>query len=287
MGENPDAVAVDPALHTAFVANLGGSVSVINEATSSVTATVPVGADPDGVGVDPTSHSAYVANGGASTVSVISVSRPTPVTTVTRVTSSRNPSTFGQSVTVTATVGPADGGTVTFSRGAKALCSAVSLAHVTGRTYRASCATKTLPVGRTTIAADYRGDAGYAASTGRLVQTVARAPTALTERISAGPHSRFTLTARLTTSSRPLGGQPVAFSSGNTHLCSPRTSALGVATCVFTEAKTPLAEPDHEVVRASYPGSTNYGPSSATVDAPRLPWIYHRANAVPRKAPAP
>ena len=162
------------------MANLGGTVSVIDEATRTVTATVPVGADPDGVAVDPTSHTAYVANGGASTVSVISVTRPAPVTTVT---SSRNPSTFGQSVTFTATVAPADGGTITFSRGSKALCSAVSLAHVSGSTYHAHCATKTLPVGGTTITAVYRGDAGYAASTGKLTQTVTRAPTALTEHI--------------------------------------------------------------------------------------------------------
>ncbi len=182
VGENPAAVAVDPTLHTAYVANLGGTVSVINEATNAVTATIPVGADPDGVAVDPTSHTAYVANGGGSTVSVISVTRPTPVT---RVTSSRNPSTFGQRVTFTATVGPADGGTMTFSRGSKSLCGAVRLAHVSGSTYRASCATQSLPVGRSTITAVYPGDAGYAASTGRLVQTVARAPTAVTERINS------------------------------------------------------------------------------------------------------
>jgi serine/threonine protein kinase, bacterial len=52
-------VAVDPTSHTAYVANGGAStVSVINETTGKVTATIPVGADPDGVGVDPTSHTA-------------------------------------------------------------------------------------------------------------------------------------------------------------------------------------------------------------------------------------
>ena len=265
VGSNPAGVAVDPTSHTAYVANLGGSVSVIDESSGTVTATVPVGSDPDGVGVDPTSHTAYVANGGASTVSVINETRSTSVTTVT---SSRNPSAFSQSVTFTATVGPADGGTVTFSRGSKALCSSVSLAHVSGGTYRAHCATKTLPVGRTTITAVYRGDASYKASAGKLTQTVAKAPTALTERISPGPHSRFTLTAKLTTSGRPLGGQPVAFSTGNTHLCSARTSRLGVASCVLTQPKTQPAEPDKEILRASYPGSASYRPSSATVKAP-------------------
>ena len=58
------------------MANLAGTVSVIDEATGTVTATVPVGADPSGVAVDPTTHTAYVPNYGDSTVSVISVTRP-------------------------------------------------------------------------------------------------------------------------------------------------------------------------------------------------------------------
>jgi YVTN family beta-propeller protein len=261
VGSHPAGVAVDPASHMAYVANLGGTVSVIDGATRTVTATVPVGSDPDGVAVDPTSHTAYVANGGGSTVSVITATRPAPVATVTRVNSSRNPSTLGQSVTFTATVGPADGGTVTFSRGSKALCSGVALARVSGRTYHAHCATKTLPIGRTTITAVYRGDASYKASAGKLTQTVAKAPTALTERVSPGPHSKFTLTARLTASGRPLAGQPVSFSTGHTHLCSSHTSNLGAASCSFTGSK-------NEILRASYPGSASYRPSSATVKAP-------------------
>jgi DNA-binding beta-propeller fold protein YncE len=129
-----------------------------------------VGSDPDGVAADPTSHTAYVTNENASSVSVISVARPVPVT---KVRSSRNPSTAGQKVTFTATVRPADGGTVTFSRGSKALCRAVSLTPVGGLTYRATCTTRALPAGRDTITAAYPGDAGYAPSTGRLTQTVA------------------------------------------------------------------------------------------------------------------
>ena len=284
VGENPSAVAVDPTFHTAYVANLGGTVSVIDEASGAVTATVHVGADPAGVAVDPTSHTAYVANSNDSTVSVISLSRPTPVTTVT---SSRNPSTFGQRVTFTATVGPADGGTMTFSAGSKSLCTAQRLAHVSGSTYRASCATESLPAGRNTITAVYPGDASYATSTGRLIQTVTRAPTALTERISPRPHPKFTLTAKLTASGRPLGGQPVSFSTGRTHLCSSRTNILGTATCVFTEPKTRLGEQNNDIFRVSYPGSTNYRPSSATVALPRFAWTYHGADTAPRKVPAP
>ena len=51
---------------------LGNSVSVIDEAASTVTATIAVGSNPDGVAVDPAAHTAYVANFLGNSVSVIS-----------------------------------------------------------------------------------------------------------------------------------------------------------------------------------------------------------------------
>ena len=206
------AEAVDPTLHTAYVANLAGTVSVIDETTGTVTATVPVGADPSGVAVDPTLHTAYVTNEDASTVSVISVAQPAPVTTVT---SSRNPSTFGQDVTFTATVGPADGGTITFSSGSTVLCRAVSLTNVSGSTYHGTCTTRILPADRDTITAVYPGDASYATSTGGLTQTVAQAPTALTARIRLSPRLALILTARLT--GRPPAQRPARIVQHRAH----------------------------------------------------------------------
>ena len=45
VGPGPFGVAEDPSTHTAYVANTGSNtVSVINEATNTVTATIPVGA---------------------------------------------------------------------------------------------------------------------------------------------------------------------------------------------------------------------------------------------------
>ena len=267
VGSYPYGVAVDPAAGTVYVTNGGdGTVSVIDAATRAVTATIPVGSGPDGVAVDPSTHTAYVANSGDGTVSVISAALPAPVTTVT---SSRNPSTFGRNVTFTATVGPADGGTITFSSGSTALCRAVPLTHVTGRTYQAACATTALPAGRDTITAVYPGDARYATSAGTLTQTVTRAPTALKASIRLGPHQALTLTATLTAAGRPLSGQPVSFSTGHTHLCTPDTSTRGVATCVLTGPQTRQAGQDHGTIRASYPGNSSYQPSSA-IAAP--PW---------------
>jgi len=268
VGADPSGVAVDPTFHTAYVANLAGTVSVIDEATRTVTATVPVGADPSGVAVDPAFHTAYVTNQGAGAVSVISVSRPTPVTTVA---ASPNPSTFGQNVTFTATVGPADGGTITFSRGSTALCRTASLTQVSGTTYHATCTTTALPAGHETITAVYPGDASYATSAGRLTQTVARAPTTLTARIDPSPLLAFTLTATLTTSGRPLSGQAVSFSIGHTHLCTQHTTTRGVVICVFTGPQTRLGTQDNDTIRASYPGNASYRPSSAIAALPWLP----------------
>jgi DNA-binding beta-propeller fold protein YncE len=233
-----------------------------------VVATVPVGSDPDGVAVDPTTHAAYVTDENASTVSVISAALPTPVTTVT---SSGNPSSPGQDVTFTAKVGPANGGTITFSRGSEALCRAVSLTQVSGSTYHATCTTSTLVAGRRMITAVYAGDASYATSAGTLTQTITRAPTALTERIRLSPQQVITLTATLTSSGRPLSGQPVSFSTGPTRLCTPHTSTTGVATCVLSGTQTLLAEHDTDTIRARFRASTGYRPSSTAADPPPLP----------------
>ena len=59
------------------MANAGDStVSVIDVATDTVTATIPVGTEPVGVAADPATHTAYVANYGDNTVSVISATEP-------------------------------------------------------------------------------------------------------------------------------------------------------------------------------------------------------------------
>ena len=63
----------------------GNSVSVINPATNTVTATIPVGTEPHGVAVSPTGPYAgdiYVTNYGGGTVSVINPATNTVTATI-------------------------------------------------------------------------------------------------------------------------------------------------------------------------------------------------------------
>ena len=90
-------------------------------------------------------------------------------TTTTTVVSSRNPSTFGQSVKFTVTVASATvtpTGTVTFSSGATVL------ATVTLAGGKASFTTTTLPRGTNTITATYNGTVNITGSAGAITQIV-------------------------------------------------------------------------------------------------------------------
>ncbi len=67
----------------AYISNVGdGTVSVIDTATNTVVATVPVGVSPIGVAVNPAGTFAYVANTTSNNVSVIDTGSNTVVATV-------------------------------------------------------------------------------------------------------------------------------------------------------------------------------------------------------------
>ena len=97
-------------------------------------------------------------------------------TTTTTLTSSVNPSTYGQSVTFTATVAPTSGGgtptgTVEFYDGGTSMGSGTL--SVVGSYDEAAFSTSALPAGSDTITADYEGDTTFVTSTSSgLDQTV-------------------------------------------------------------------------------------------------------------------
>ena len=55
---------------------------MIDAATNTVTATIPVGTSPGGVAVDPAAGTVYVANFGGGTVSVIDAATNTVTATI-------------------------------------------------------------------------------------------------------------------------------------------------------------------------------------------------------------
>jgi uncharacterized repeat protein (TIGR03803 family) len=103
--------------------------------------------------------------------------------TMTAVTSTPDPSTLGQEVTITAAVtpgelgGPIPTGTVGFTSNSVAIpgCTDVTLSQ----SLTAQCATSTLAVGTDVIVATYSGDSNYVGSSGSLVQIVNPVPTSL------------------------------------------------------------------------------------------------------------
>ncbi len=124
----------------------------------------------------------------------------------TAVTSAPNPSTFGQSVMITATVGPAGPptptGTVDFTSNAVAIsgCTAVPL----GSSRTAVCTTSTLALGTDAIVATYSGDSNYSGSSGTESQIVNPVPS---------PVQFATLTPCRVVDTRnpngPFGGPPI------------------------------------------------------------------------------
>jgi subtilase family serine protease len=186
--------------------------------------------------------------------------------TTTKLSSSVNPSVFGQSVTFTATVSASIRGTgvptgsVTFKNGATAL-GTVTLASGT-----ATLRTTNLSVGTDSITVVYNGNAEFTGSTSSaLSQTVKKDGTRTTVVSSMNPSvsgHAVTFTARVTASAPgtkiPTG--KVNFDDGSTLLGSGTLSASGQAT--FTTST--LAGGTHSIT-AVYVGSASYTTSKSAV----------------------
>jgi uncharacterized repeat protein (TIGR03803 family) len=155
-------------------------------------------------------------------------------TTSTALASNLNPATYGQAVTLTATVssaGPTPTGTVTFKNGSTSLGSASLSGGV------ASITTSTLPVGTLTITASYGGDAASAKSTSPALTQVVNQATSTTTIVSSVNPSKV--------------GQKVKFTATVT---SPTTTPTGTVT--FKDGSTVLGTGTLAKGKASYSTST-------------------------------
>lgn len=190
------------------------------------------------------------------------------IATTTTLQSSLNPSTYGQSVTLTATVSPTDGGgTVDFKNGSSDItnCTSRPLVDVSGQ-YEATCTTSGLPVGSNSLTAVYSGDSGYAGSTSDPVdQVVNPLPTHLRVWLVVHANGTYTLFAQLTSGGSGVNGQAIHFNAGRSGpaLCTAGTDSSGIAHCYLDWMET------HELLRywgaftASYGGGGNYAAASA------------------------
>jgi len=151
--------------------------------------------------------------------------------TTTTLSSSPNPSAYGQAVVFTATVTSSigalpDGETVTFTQGATVLGTGTLSGGSTSFT------TSTLKAGTTSVTAVYGGDSNFAGSTSKVVsQVVVKYPTTTTVSSSLNPsnYGQAVTLAATVTSAGPTPTGTVTFKNGST--------SLGGATLVAGVAK--------------------------------------------------
>jgi Bacterial Ig-like domain (group 3)/Beta-propeller repeat len=198
--------------------------------------------------------------GGLDDAFVAKVAAPTA--TATTLSSSRNPSAFGQSVTFTATVtsslgAPPDGEAVTFKKGTTVL----GTGTLSGGS--ASFTTSALPVGTDSIKAVYRGDSNFGGSTSKVLkQVVNKATTKTTLASSQNPSNvgqSVTFTATVTPQFSGTVTGTVTFYDGTTAL---KTAALSGGVAKFTTSTLTLGS--HSIT-ATYNGSISFIGSSASL----------------------
>jgi autotransporter-associated beta strand protein len=245
-------------------ANFGSPVALTNGvATSSPSSNLPVGNHT--IAAIYSGDSNFFTSTGSSLPQTVNLASTTVV-----VSSSINPSVFGQSVTFTATIsvpGPGAGtptGTVQFQIDGSNAGSPVSVASSGGQT-TASFTTAALSVAVHTVSAAYSGDASFAASSSApITQTVNAASTFITLTSAPNP-SVYGLLLGFTAvvqSTPPNGGTPtgtVTFQEGTTILGTASLDNTGTA--VFTT--TTLSAGTHAIT-AVYSGSANFSPSTSS-----------------------
>jgi hypothetical protein len=219
--------------------SIGGG-AIIGTTATFTTSTLTVG-----------SHNITATFGSTSNTVVQVVNKATPTVTV----STSSPSTFGQSVTITASVPLGPTGTITLTSGGVTLGGGT----ITSTNGTVTVTTTVLPVGSDTITATYNGDGTYNTATGAGTQTVttANSTSTLTSSLNPSlPGSSVTFTDTIL----PSGATgTVTFSMGST-LLGTTTVSGGVAT--FTTSTLPLGS---DLIKATYSGNGSYNSSFATV----------------------
>jgi hypothetical protein len=190
----------------------------------------------------------------------------TLASTTTTLSSSPNPSTYGQSVTLAATVTPTSGtgaptGSVTFKDGGTTLgSSALNSSGV------ATFSTSGLVAGPHSITGVYNGDTSFGGSLSSvLTQTINQSGTATVLTASPNP-SQYGQSVKFTATVAPISGTgtptgSVTFKDSSTTL---GTAALSGGTASFSTSSLSVGS---RSITASYGGGSNYSGSTSAVQA--------------------
>ncbi len=214
------------------------------------------------VGVNPSGTVAGTYADSNNVLHGFTYSLPTTQTTTTLTPApTPNPSVYGESVTLSATVSssngtPANGENVTFLSGTTTLGTGQLTSGV------ASLTTTALPVGTDSITAAYGGDTTFVGSSSTAVsQVVTQASSTTTLKSSLNPSTAGQSVTLTATISGQYGGLPtgsVAFSNGSTSLGSVTLNGSNQA--VLTTATLPQGT---DQITAVYSGDTNFTGSTS------------------------
>ncbi len=214
---------------------------------------------------------------GPSSATLYAHFRPTIVSTSTAVSTSGSPSTYGDQVTLTATVTPANGpaatGTVAFTDGAATLCAASAL----NGSGQATCRTSSLSALASphTITATYPGSSTLAASSGTVQQAVNKATLTVTAndagKTYGDPNPSFS--AGL---SGFVNGEDSSAVSGAASCTTDATAASGAGTYPITCSRGTLSAANYAFAFAN--GALTVDRRALTGTAPSLSRTYGDSN---------
>ncbi len=212
--------------------------------------------------------SATVQASSASLVQIIGSGTLPPnggtTATQTTLTSSKNPATVGDTLTLTASISPTSGqfspgGSVTFKDNGTLIDHCGSQGVVPLTSGSASCAVTYSEAKSHTILASYSGDSQFSASTATLNQILNHPKQPVTvifnAPATAEPDSHVTLTVVVSSQSSgttPVGTVTFLNGSGALADCSKLPLVSGNATCTFTPAL------GSHVLSVSYPGDSQF-----------------------------
>jgi hypothetical protein len=264
---NPTNVAQTVTLKAAVAASLSGTPTgtvTFKHATTTIgTATLAAGAASLTTTALPLGADSLTATYAGATYFLTStsaaVSEDIRQTTTTKLTSSLNPSTYGQSVTFTASVTPATSGTPTGS--VEFLDGSTLLETVTLSGGKATLATSTLSAAAHTITAVYEASSSYAGSTSAAVtQTVKKAATTTTLATSVTPSTfgeavKFTASVKTSAVGAPTG--TVTFEENGTSI---GAATLSSGEAAFTTETLPVGT---HTITAVYSGSADLSTSTS------------------------